>query len=684
MSSPRSLLLSAVMMLLVSVSGYAQSTESPNMDGFDSNLYEGNLKDTPKRDSTVVQRKVSKDYVQWRIIHENPQYIFQPADTAMYLFQNKYKTEESRFSYNILGNLGSPRVARIHSLQESLPSFMFDAPYSYFIKDPTDFLFTDTKTPHLNIEYFSGGGTRNGDDRVRGYFAANFSKKAGIGFDMDYVYGRGRYSNQSTSLYDARFYGYYHGDVYAAHFSFNTDAIKICENGGITNDLYITNPEMMAEGKKEYDPEEIPVRMSNTWNEIKRNQFLIAQELDIRSHYESTDSIGDTVMTFNRYRELGRLANTTEFGFLKRRFIAYTTPDNYYSNDWLTNDSIDSFNNFYLKNTLSLNTNEGFSKWAVAGLRLFASYEFRSYTMADTLSRRLLTEFENRVNEYDVSIGGAISREKGDNFNIGVTAQTVLFGSHFADFDVCGDAKFSFDLFDKSAGLDANVRLQGITPGYFLNHYHSQHYWWDLDMNKEIKTGIGGRLHIDKTRTNLSFQATDLRNYAYLASVEGDIKSCQHDAGIQVLEASLMQDIVLGPLHWDNRITWQHSSNQDILPLPTLDVYSNLYFKFTYAKRLRMEIGGDASWFSEYYAPDYSPALGQFHLQDEASRILIGKYPVIDVYLNCELRGVRFFVMVSHVNSGMNINGSSGPFTAPHYPINPRMFRFGLSWMLFD
>jgi hypothetical protein len=58
-------------------------------------------------------------------------------------------------------------------------------------------------------------------------------------------------------------------------------------------------------------------------------------------------------------------------------------------------------------------------------------------------------------------------------------------------------------------------------------------------------------------------------------------------------------------LNWENIVTYQSSSNQGVLPLPKLNVFSNLYLKFTYAKVLLIELGGCATWFSKYYAPDY-------------------------------------------------------------------------------
>ncbi|MCQ2126179.1 MAG: putative porin [Bacteroidaceae bacterium] len=678
--------------LFLSYPAQAQQLVSQNQDGFESNLYEGNLNALPERDSTVVQREVPKDYVRWKMDPYTGLKDTVGNDTVQYLFQNQHKTEGKLSTYNHLGNMGSPRISRLFSERDGRRRFVFDRPYSLFIKDPGDFLFTDTKTPHLNITYFNGGNKRTGEDHINGYFAANFGKLTGIGLNMDYLFGRGRYQNQGTSMFDTRVYAYYHGDNWSLHASFNTDQIKMEENGGITDDRYITSPEMMSEGRKQYQPEEIPVRLSRNWNNLKRKQALIVNTLSLNRHYEVTDSVGDTIMTSTFSKEFATVSNTTEFGILKRRFITYNSPNAYYQHEWLKNDSLDFFRNFYVSSTLSFNLNEGFSKWAVAGLNAYARYELRSYSMSDTLPDGKRTEFQKRNNEYDIFVGGSIQRVTGRNLKIKAFAETSVLGDRLGDFTLNGNLELHFNLMKQQAALEARAVFSGTTPDYFQRHFHSQHFWWDKSLKKELTSRIEGEIRIDRWRTRLVVGLNNLNNYTYyadngVADVNGrilsDIAVMQEGAGIQVIDATLHQDFKLGPLHWDNSVTWQYTSNGSILPLPQLNAYSNLYLRFLYAKRLQIEFGGDVSWFSSYYAPDYSPALGQFHLQNSASMMKIGNYPFMDVYINCKLSGVRFYAMYSHVNQGMNIENGA-PFLAPHYPVNPRMFKIGLSWTFFD
>ena len=53
----------------------------------------------------------------------------------------------------------------------------------------------------------------------------------------------------------------------------------------------------------------------------------------------------------------------------------------------------------------------------------------------------------------------------------------------------------------------------------------------------------------------------------------------------------------------------------------------------------------------------------------------------VDVYANMVLKGVRFFVMMSHVNNG---SGNHMKFLTPHYPTNGSVLHFGVSWNFYN
>ena len=104
--------------------------------------------------------------------------------------------------------------------------------------------------------------------------------------------------------------------------------------------------------------------------------------------------------------------------------------------------------------------------------------------------------------------------------------------------------------------------------------------------------------------------------------------------------------------------------------------------KFRIAKVLTVELGGCATYFTRYYAPDYLPQLSVFAIQqNDDSRVEIGGHPYIDVYANMHLKRARFFLSMSHVNAG---SGSKDYFLTPHYPTNTSVLRFGVSWNFYN
>lgn len=79
--------------------------------------------------------------------------------------------------------------------------------------------------------------------------------------------------------------------------------------------------------------------------------------------------------------------------------------------------------------------------------------------------------------------------------------------------------------------------------------------------------------------------------------------------------------------------------------------------------------------------PDYAPAIGQFYLQNPDTRYKLGGYPLINGYINLHLKRTRIFVQMYNL---LQRTGEKSYFLAPHYPLNPRILKVGLSWNFFD
>ena len=388
--------------------------------------------------------------------------------------------------------------------------------------------------------------------------------------------------------------------------------------------------------------------------------------------------------------------HTIQFDNYRRIYQAYNTPLNYYANnynvqEYLSGDSIYDKTRYYsLKNTFALSLLEGFNKWAKAGLKAFITSDLRHFTLPNATGI-------DSYNEHNLSIGAQLSKTQGKLLHYDAIAETWLTGSDAGQMKLDVNADLNFKLFGDTLTLSANGFLYRLNPTFYYHHFHSRHAWWDNNnLSKIIHSRIQGILNYQKTRTTLRVEIDEIKNYTYFASsyntvndnrVNHAIIVKQNNGLIHLLTASISQDFTFGPINWENMITYQNSSNKTVLPVPALNIYSNLYLRFKIAHVLRCDFGADVRYFTKYYAPDYVPILGQYAIQTNTdtngndNRIEIGNYPVANVYANFHLKHTRFYIMLSHFNAG---TGRKNYFFTPHYPLNQSILRFGLSWNFFN
>ena len=720
-------------------------------------------------------------------------------DTLSYMYMNADLTYGKRGEYNTLGNLGSPRQNRIFIDRPATSEFFFLDPYDMFILQPNNFQFTSTLSPITVLSYNTAGNRNNGEDRFKAIFAVNAGKEWGFGFKFDYLYGRGYYSNQSTSHFNYSMWGSYLGERYQAHLLLSLNHQKVAENGGIANDAYITHPESFRDS---YSEEEIPTILKQNWNrndnqhvffnhryslgffrkvpmteeEIKAKQFALksqkaqeaqkdkdkarrrakakgekfdeeAYDKEKRSAGRPDDAViagdvsqvkttadntnGNERMTVNledstqmanlkkqdalakdstqkwmkdEYVPVTSFIHTARFDNYRRTYQAYNTPTDFYAQNYfnygtVANDTIyDATKHWSLKNTFAVALLEGFNKWAKAGLKAFLSYELRHYALPSMItpggSTVAFYNGDNTWNQHDISVGGQLLKTLGKTFHYDVSAEAWLAGSRAGQFHVDGHAELGFPLLGDTVQLAATAFFHRSAPSFYMHQYYGKLYWWDNSLDQQIHSRILGEFSLKKTRTKLRVGYDVLKNYTYFGIQNDRVKSgdnylVQHNdlnvhqssSPINLLTLQLQQDFRLGIFNWQNVLTFQKSSKAEILPVPTFNVYSNLFIRFKIARVLDVDLGVDGRYFTSYYAPEYIPGVGAFGIQEtDASRIKIGNYPLLNAYANFQLQHTRFYVMFTHVNSA----DGGKYFYTPHYPLNQRVLQFGISWNFFN
>lgn len=763
----------ALILLLVPVlPALAQYDDTINSIDTDGNITNGRSRKNIA-DSLGTDKEIPEGIYVWKVDPKFGDRVMAQPDTIPHMFMNSIFTTGLRSEYNSLGNLGSPRQARIYIDRREESDFIFTDPYDFVLTPVEDFLFTNTLSPLTNISYNNCGNRTDGEDHLKTRFAVNAGKKIGAGFLFDYLYGRGYYNSQSTSHLNFSLYGSYIGDRYQAHLLFRTLHQKVAENGGVTDDNYITHPESYNES---YATTEIPTMLEQNWNrndnqhiffthryslgfnrkvrmtdeEIKARKFAIAsqKEKDERQAKEkarkdakaqgrdvdedkvkvpqtfagrpddakiattaapqndkgngqrvtvagkaAADSLiaaankakEDTSWMKTEYVPVTSFIHTLDFNNYRRIYEAYETPENYYLNTYnviekLGNDSIyDKTSHWSLRNTFAISLLEGFNKWVKAGAKLFASHTLNHYTLPDSIGT-------TTWNENSFTVGGQLSKTQGKTLHFNVTGEVAVAGYNMGEIKIDGGVDLNFPLFRDTMTLAASGFFHHEKPSFYYRHYQSRHLWWNDDLSMLDHFHAQGILNYQKARTRLRFAFDEIRNLTYFSGsyttaengrLYNTVSPKQNNDVTTLLTAEIAQDFTLGPLNWESVVTYQKSTKQSVLPVPALNIYTNLYLRFKIARVLNCDFGADVRYFTKYAAPDYFAPLGQFVIQNGDNTTKIGGYPIANVYLNFKLSKARFFVMMSHINSG---SGNKEYFFTPHYPINERIFRFGISW----
>lgn len=400
----------------------------------------------------------------------------------------------------------------------------------------------------------------------------------------------------------------------------------------------------------------------------------------------------DSLFYKSEYVPVTSFIHTVKFDNYRRIYEAYQTPADYYLQEYydagrLTGDSIyDQTKHWHMKNTFAIAMLEGFNKWAKAGLKAFASYDLRHYELP-TKEGGL-----EKYNEHVLSVGGQLSKQEGKTLHYNAVAEIGLTGVDAGTLAIDGNVDVNIPFLGDTLQVRGDAFFHRETPSFYYRNYHARHLWWENDLDKTIHTRIMGTLSFPKTRTKLRVAVDEIKNYTYFSQsydiTEKGLRTgvmvtpMQESGGINLLTAQLEQNFRLGILNWENQFTYQHSSKESVLPVPAFNAYTNLYIKFKVVKVLNVDLGADMRYFTSYEAPDYSPYMGQYAVQGNGeNNVKIGNYPIVNVYANVHIKHTRFFVMMSHINAGQ---GDKNYFFAPHYPMNERVFRIGVSWNFFN
>ena len=636
-----------------------------------------------------------KDPSAWTLTYPLGFHIPAAVDTAQYNYQRRSIPTMASDAWATTGNLGSPGTNLLWFQREKPSGFLFYNAIGYWMPSFAKQKFHNTYIPTTILQYNYCGGSENHQDRLEADFAGNVNRRIGIGGFIDYLHSKGCYNYQAAKAFNFGLSCYYFGDRYELQTFYEQAHHVNLENGGITDDRYITDPAAVQGGVTSVQYKSIPTRLTSAKNLVNGSEFYMNHAYKIG--YWSEEQVNDT-LTRDIYIPVMKILYSFDYRHFRHEFTEKSVSSDFWEHTYFNNSTTsDNSTLNSISNTIGIYLIEGFKDWMKFGLSAYATYELNKFTLPnaayeasdDTSDDQAgvsggSEEGENVTSQLPASlpaprhtqnflfIGGRLEKAQGSILRYNADVRFGLSGDAAGDLDLNGQILTNIPLFGDTVAIEAHGGFHNTTPDWLTKHYVSNHFIWSNEFGKQRSVKFGGSLEIPWTRTKAMIDVENLQNRIYFGN---DFLPHQHGGNVQIMSVGLQQDFKVGILNWNNRVTWQVSSDQNIVPLPQLTVYSNLFIKARLFKVLHVQAGVDCDFYTKYKGLTYQPATMTFCNQQETS---LGGYPFCNAYINLRLYRCRFYVMMSHVNQGL-FGSAYNEFSLPHYPINPRRFQIGIA-----
>ncbi len=666
---------------------------------------EGRPDNMPQRGEQMQQNQLKKDTIinlqdrlwSWKMKDDYTLIDTMVVDTITSGFQNYDPIYRNSFSNIDLGNKGSAYITNLLSNKSSFNEFIFINSLQNQFVQPEDIQYFNTKVPYTNLTYINAGPSRKSEENFTGFFTQNINKDWNLGIRYNLVSTIGLYNAQKVDNRNFNLYSSYHSPKYSMHAVITYNSIEHLENGGLNNDdpTYITDSEKRKEYKR---AEDIPVKYMSATNKINNFQIFYNHSLGIgkinlkRDH---NDSIDTEIADVEDYElPVSTVYHTLHAGNYKRVYKideldTYLDDDNLiplYDNIYAdTLQTRDSTSYSFLKNTFQIRFNEEANSLFKFGVRAFLTNEIKyykyqksptSYTIDEDYDYDIPNYRHNDTTLVTTAVGGQVFKNLGKNFWWNLGGKIYVQGYRLGDIDLQGNINSLYRIFKDTAGIYGRGRILLKSPELLQENYYSNHFQWDKSFKQEKLVNIEVGLKIPTRRLKLSWESKVFTDYMYWNS---EALPDQTSEVISAFQLTLTKDFTFGPLHSDNKLAYQFTSNQAYLPLPEFAGYSSNYLNFYLAKRvLQIQVGVDAKYHTEYYTPGYMPATGQFYNQNV---IKVGNYPFLDAFVNLHIKRARVFIKLDHFNqSFMDRNY----FLTLGYPHAPMRVKWGVSWNFYD
>lgn len=590
----------------------------------------------------IAQTKDSVKVILEKYNFNDYQYSNLPIDTELTGFQVYNPAIIENYNNVSLGNIGLP-VLQIDELNSyNTNDFIFSNSLKpYFFNCNNIFLYK-TNRRFTNVSFFNNGSKSKAQNVVKLFHTQNLNPYLNVSFKYNLINSLGEYKNQSSKDNMLNFTTYYDKNRFTSVLSVNNNSLSYKNNGGIVNDSSVFDV-------SSYQTELIPVNLLNSISSFKNVNLNFISRYNFGTKRDTVISDSSVVSEIHRKSFI-----EYKFKLDKNKYLYSDLNNNNYFENYYYSDSasFDSLTSLMLSNSISIsNINNKSSKLNYA---LGLNFDINKFHFTNFSSLRS-DAYINLLLKYNA-----------------IDYKLILNTDYYVDGFKMGDYDVYADLFYKKFNFEFSNNI--VTPNYFISNLFTNNFIWHNNFNKTLYFNLLAKYNYDK---NLMFdlKVSSVSNYIFFDSL---CLPKQMSNAFLYLKFNIYKKFKLKSFRFITSNTLQYLPSNLEFNLPLFTTYNSFFYQTFLVKNvLKMQIGLDLFYNSNFKGYGYMPSLSIYYVSDE----FMGGYPQFDSFINLKLKRATFTLKFIHINQ--NVFGGKY-ISIANYPLAERGIRFGISWNFYD
>ncbi len=624
------------------------------------------IKDTSSNKTNTSSWKNPEANINYKKL--NSEIVYKP-DTSIHTFQRR---PFSQPWYRDLGNVGSPVQNLLFTPEDRVGPTLGYHVFDVYRFNVDDLNFYNTTKPYTAFTFQLGSKL---EQMANIFHTQNIKPNWNFSFEYRKITSPGFYNIQRTNHdnlclstnYKSKnqHYSIFAGLVYNKQ--------QQDENGGIINDRELDSADFT--NRKTLDVRFANAGYSTTRSSVSNMQrdmtflFQHSYTWGLADTTYSSDSTKYTATLIPRFRITHKFEFSTEkyqykdvapdserYTSLFQQGFNNTAPDSVFTQQkWVRADNRILLNGFVGKPGKLLEFNAGIGN------------RFDGF----------LTNYDVGFSRTNIISNYIIGELKKEAINPGqwlyqANAQLYLTG------DAAGD--FLLNIF---AGKDLNNNKGDVVVGFKqqLNSapynyllYQDQYFKDTNGYSKESISQLYTTIQMPGIRTSLGARVYAISNYIFLDSE----KFSQYAPTVSIAQVWVRKVFKIRNLFIDNEITYQQIPGNAPVNIPTLLGRHQFSFeKGLFKNALRIATGLEIRYHSGYYCAGYDPFFNRFFYQHS---YYLSNTPEASVFFNFRIKRFRAYLMGDQLQQLFTRN----TITAPGYPAQNAMLRFGFTWVMIN